>query len=133
MTTTPQNHLTERFDEALVYASRIHRDQRRKGADIPYISHLLGVAAIAIENASEFGNAAVIYTQDGDAAQRFTEGARSGMVGVNVGVPVPREPFGFGGWNASRFGAGDITGTGSISFWTQAKKITSHWIHTDEN
>ena len=90
-------------------------------------------AAIAIENASEFGNAAVIYTQDGDAAQRFTEGARSGMVGVNVGVPVPREPFGFGGWNESRFGAGDITGTGSISFWTQAKKITSHWIHTDEN
>jgi malonate-semialdehyde dehydrogenase (acetylating)/methylmalonate-semialdehyde dehydrogenase len=90
-------------------------------------------AAIAIENASEFGNAAVIYTQDGDAAQRFTEGARSGMVGVNVGVPVPREPFGFGGWNKSRFGAGDITGTRSISFWTQAKKITSHWIHTDEN
>ncbi len=89
-------------------------------------------AALAIENASEFGNAAVIYTQDGDAARQFTEGARSGMVGVNVGVPVPREPFGFGGWNASRFGAGDITGTGSISFWTQAKKITSHWIHTDE-
>ena len=50
MTTTPQNHLTERFDEALVYASCIHRDQRRKGADIPYVSHLLGVAAIAIEN-----------------------------------------------------------------------------------
>lgn len=50
MTTTPKNHLTERFDEALVYASCIHRDQRRKGADIPYVSHLLGVAAIAIEN-----------------------------------------------------------------------------------
>ena len=88
-------------------------------------------AAIAIENESPFGNAAVVYTQDGDAAQRFTEGARSGMVGINVGVPVPREPFGFGGWNDSRFGAGDITGTGSISFWTQAKKITSHWIHRD--
>ena len=50
MTTTPKDHLTERFDEALVYASCIHRDQRRKGADIPYVSHLLGVAAIAIEN-----------------------------------------------------------------------------------
>ena len=50
MTTTPKNYLTERFDEALVYASCIHRDQRRKGADIPYVSHLLGVAAIAIEN-----------------------------------------------------------------------------------
>ena len=50
MTTTQRNHLTDRFDEALAYASRIHRDQRRKGADIPYVSHLLGVAAIAIEN-----------------------------------------------------------------------------------
>ena len=50
MTTTPKNHLTDRFDHALAYASRIHRDQRRKGADIPYVSHLLGVAAIAIEN-----------------------------------------------------------------------------------
>ena len=50
MTTDPNTHLTERFDDALAYASRIHRAQRRKGADIPYVSHLLGVAAIAIEN-----------------------------------------------------------------------------------
>ncbi len=50
MTTDSNNHLTERFDDALAYASRIHRAQRRKGADIPYVSHLLGVAAIAIEN-----------------------------------------------------------------------------------
>ncbi|PZU14670.1 MAG: phosphohydrolase [Citromicrobium sp.] len=50
MTTNPNTHLTERFDDALAYASRIHRAQRRKGADIPYVSHLLGVAAIAIEN-----------------------------------------------------------------------------------
>lgn len=50
MTIDPNNHLTERFDDALAYASRIHRAQRRKGADIPYVSHLLGVAAIAIEN-----------------------------------------------------------------------------------
>ncbi|TMM44974.1 HD domain-containing protein [Qipengyuania marisflavi] len=50
MTTNSTNQLSERFDDALVYASRIHRDQRRKGADIPYVSHLLGVAAIAIEN-----------------------------------------------------------------------------------
>ena len=42
--------LTERFDDALAYASRIHRMQKRKGSEIPYVSHLLGVAAIAIEN-----------------------------------------------------------------------------------
>ena len=46
---------------------------------------------------------------------------------VNVGVPVPREPFSFGGWNESRFGVGDITGRGSIEFWTQSKKMTTKW------
>jgi malonate-semialdehyde dehydrogenase (acetylating)/methylmalonate-semialdehyde dehydrogenase len=49
------------------------------------------------------------------------------MVGVNVGVPVPREPFSFGGWNESRFGVGDITGKSSISFWTKLKKTTTKW------
>jgi malonate-semialdehyde dehydrogenase (acetylating)/methylmalonate-semialdehyde dehydrogenase len=49
------------------------------------------------------------------------------MIGVNVGVPVPREPFGFGGWNDSKYGVGDITGKSSIGFWTQAKKITTRW------
>ena len=84
--------------------------------------------AIAVENASSYGNAAVVYTQDGQVAREFTDRANAGMVGVNVGVPVPREPFGFGGWNDSRFGVGDITGRGSIPFWTQSKKITSHWV-----
>jgi malonate-semialdehyde dehydrogenase (acetylating)/methylmalonate-semialdehyde dehydrogenase len=49
------------------------------------------------------------------------------MIGVNLGVPVPREPFGFGGWNASRYGVGDITGRSSIEFWTQSKKVTTTW------
>lgn len=40
---------TDRFDEALAYASRLHRAQVRKGSGIPYVSHLLGVASLAIE------------------------------------------------------------------------------------
>lgn len=84
--------------------------------------------AVQLENASPYGNAAVVYTQDGQVAREFADRASAGMIGVNVGVPVPREPFGFGGWNDSRFGVGDITGRGSIQFWTQPKKITSHWI-----
>jgi malonate-semialdehyde dehydrogenase (acetylating)/methylmalonate-semialdehyde dehydrogenase len=51
----------------------------------------------------------------------------AGMVGVNVGVPVPREPFSFGGWNESRFGSHDITGKSSIGFWTYLKKTTTKW------
>jgi malonate-semialdehyde dehydrogenase (acetylating)/methylmalonate-semialdehyde dehydrogenase len=49
------------------------------------------------------------------------------MIGVNVGVPVPREPFGFGGWGDSAFGAGDITGRSSIEFWTRTRKTTTKW------
>jgi malonate-semialdehyde dehydrogenase (acetylating)/methylmalonate-semialdehyde dehydrogenase len=83
--------------------------------------------ALAIENASPYGNAASVFTESGGAARYVAERASSGMVGVNIGVPVPREPFSFGGWNESKFGVGDITGRGSIEFWTQAKKITSRW------
>ncbi len=84
-------------------------------------------AALAVENASPFGNAASVYTESGGVARKVMERASAGMVGVNVGVPVPREPFSFGGWNESRFGVGDITGRGSIEFWTQSKKMTTKW------
>jgi len=83
--------------------------------------------ALAVENASPYGNAASVFTESGGVARRVMERASAGMVGVNVGVPVPREPFSFGGWNDSKFGAGDITGRGSIEFWTQAKKMTTKW------
>jgi malonate-semialdehyde dehydrogenase (acetylating)/methylmalonate-semialdehyde dehydrogenase len=83
--------------------------------------------ALAIENASPYGNAASVFTESGGLARYVTERARAGMVGVNVGVPVPREPFSFGGWNESKFGVGDITGRDSIEFWTKAKKTTTKW------
>lgn len=83
--------------------------------------------ALAIENASPYGNAASVFTESGATARYVMERASAGMVGVNVGVPVPREPFSFGGWNESRFGVGDITGRGSIEFWTRSKKLTTKW------
>ncbi|MEE3285334.1 MAG: CoA-acylating methylmalonate-semialdehyde dehydrogenase [Planctomycetota bacterium] len=83
--------------------------------------------ALEIERRSPFGNAAAIYTRDGGAAREFASRATSGMIGVNIGVPVPREPFGFGGWNDSRFGVGNITGEESVAFWTQSRKVTSRW------
>ena len=83
--------------------------------------------AIKIENRSKYGNASSVYTQDGKLADYVTERVSAGMVGVNIGVPVPREPFSFGGWNDSRFGVGDITGRSSINFWTRLKKRTSKW------
>jgi malonate-semialdehyde dehydrogenase (acetylating)/methylmalonate-semialdehyde dehydrogenase len=83
--------------------------------------------ALAIENNNPYGNAAAVYTSSGKVAQTFVERAGAGMIGVNIGVPVPREPFAFGGWYDSRFGEGDISGFGAIDFWSQAKKITSKW------
>lgn len=83
--------------------------------------------ALAIENASPYGNAASVFTQNGGLARYVIERASAGMIGVNVGVPVPREPFSFGGWNQSKFGAGDITGKSSIEFWTKLKKSTTKW------
>ena len=83
--------------------------------------------AIKIENRNPYGNAASVFTQSGGLARYVMEHASAGMIGVNIGVPVPREPFSFGGWNDSRFGAGDITGKSSIEFWTKLKKTTIKW------
>jgi malonate-semialdehyde dehydrogenase (acetylating) / methylmalonate-semialdehyde dehydrogenase len=83
--------------------------------------------ALAVENASPYGNAASVFTRQGGLAREVAERASAGMIGINVGVPVPREPFSFGGWNESKFGAGDITGHGSIEFWTRSKKTTTRW------
>ena len=83
--------------------------------------------ALAIENASPYGNAASVFTQNGAMARYIIDRASAGMIGVNVGVPVPREPFSFGGWNESKFGVGDITGKSSIEFWTKLKKSTTKW------
>lgn len=47
-------------------------------------------AAIAIENANPYGNAACIYTEKGANAEWFTKRFRAAMLGVNIGIPVPR-------------------------------------------
>lgn len=83
--------------------------------------------AISIENSSNYGNAASVFTQSGSMARQVMDRASAGMIGVNIGVPVPREPFSFGGWNESKFGVCDITGESSIEFWTQLKKTSVKW------
>jgi (p)ppGpp synthase/HD superfamily hydrolase len=42
--------LSERFDEALLYASRHHREQLRKGSRVPYMTHLMSVSALVMEH-----------------------------------------------------------------------------------
>jgi len=88
--------------------------------------------AIKIENNSPYGNAASVFTQSGKAASYITSKVSAGMTGVNIGVPVPREPFAFGGWNESKFGVTDITGKSAINFWTRVKKTTTKWNPEDK-
>ncbi|HUS64067.1 MAG TPA: CoA-acylating methylmalonate-semialdehyde dehydrogenase [Kofleriaceae bacterium] len=83
--------------------------------------------ALALSERNQYGNATSVFTTSGAVARYVAERAQSGMVGVNIGVPVPREPFSFGGTKASRFGAGDITGRGGVELWTHLKKITTKW------
>ncbi len=42
--------LSERFIEALVFASQLRANQTRKGSGVPYIAHLIGVASIVLEH-----------------------------------------------------------------------------------
>jgi malonate-semialdehyde dehydrogenase (acetylating)/methylmalonate-semialdehyde dehydrogenase len=89
--------------------------------------------AMEIENSVEYGNACSVFTTNGGFADRVSREASTGMVGVNVGVPVPREPYSFGGINASKFGHGDITGPYSLDFWSNIKKVTTKWEMQSDN
>lgn len=90
--------------------------------------------AMEIQNSSEYGNACSVFTTSGPMAEKVATMAQCGMFGVNVGVPVPREPFSFGGVKSSKFGHGDITGEHSLDFWTNVKKITTKWeLQSDNN
>lgn len=90
--------------------------------------------AIALEHQSIYGNACSVFTTSGAVAEYVASKARAGMIGINVGVPVPREPFSFGGSQESKFGHGDITGHGGIEFWSALKKVTRKWqIQSDHN
>lgn len=90
--------------------------------------------AMAFEKKNPYGNAVSIFTSSGSAARYVAEKATAGMVGINIGVPVPREPFSFGGSKDSKFGPNDITGESALEFWTQRKKITTKWVdHADRS
>ncbi len=90
--------------------------------------------ALALEAANPFGNATSVFTTSGKVARHVAQHASNGMIGINIGVPVPREPFSFGGTKESKFGACDITGTSAVEFWTSLKKVTTKWAtHADNN
>jgi malonate-semialdehyde dehydrogenase (acetylating) / methylmalonate-semialdehyde dehydrogenase len=90
--------------------------------------------AMQFERQNRYGNAVSIFTSSGSSARYVSERASSSMVGINIGVPVPREPFSFGGSKDSKYGSHDITGESVVDFWTMKKKITTKWAdHADKS
>jgi len=87
---------------------------------------------LALMNANEFGNGSVIYTQSGFYAREFARRTHAGMVGVNVGIPVPLGMFGFTGHKNSFFGDLHTMGTDGVRFFTELKTVTSHWFSEEE-
>jgi malonate-semialdehyde dehydrogenase (acetylating)/methylmalonate-semialdehyde dehydrogenase len=83
---------------------------------------------LAIMNASEFANGSVIYTQNGYYARDFAHRTHAGMVGINVGIPVPVGIFGFTGHKNSFFGDLHVMGKDGVRFFTEVKNVTSTWF-----
>ena len=83
--------------------------------------------ALALVNASPYGNGTAIFTADGGAARRFQREVEVGMIGINVPIPVPMAYYSFGGWKASLFGDTHAHGMEGIHFFTRGKVITSRW------
>ena len=83
---------------------------------------------IAIMNANPFANGSCIFTQSGYYSRKFVMDTDGGMVGVNVGIPVPTAYFPFSGNKDSFFGDLHVLGRDGIRFFTRAKTVTTHWF-----
>ncbi|MGW1037186.1 CoA-acylating methylmalonate-semialdehyde dehydrogenase [Streptomyces antibioticus] len=83
--------------------------------------------ALRLPSEHPYGNGVAIFTRDGDTARDFTRRVNTGMVGVNVPIPVPVAYHTFGGWKRSGFGDLNQHGPDAIRFYTRTKTVTSRW------
>jgi len=83
--------------------------------------------ALALVNATPYGNGSAIFTSDGGAARRYCDEVEAGMVGVNVPIPVPMAYYSFGGWKQSLFGDTHAHGEHGVHFYTRTKAVTARW------
>ncbi|MGZ6705573.1 MAG: CoA-acylating methylmalonate-semialdehyde dehydrogenase [Solirubrobacteraceae bacterium] len=84
--------------------------------------------AIAIVNASRFGNGTSIFTESGAAVRRYRHEVQAGMIGVNIGVAAPVAFFPFSGWKDSFLGDLHAHGPDAVDFYTRKKTVTSRWL-----
>ncbi len=84
--------------------------------------------AIAIVNASRFGNGTSIFTESGASVRRYRHEIEAGMIGVNIGVAAPVAFFPFSGWKDSFLGDLHAHGPDAVDFFTRKKTVTSRWF-----
>lgn len=87
---------------------------------------------LAIMNRNPYANGSVIFTQSGYFAREFVRHTDGGMVGVNVGIPVPVGFFPFAGHKASFFGDLHCLGKDAYRFFTESKCVTTRWFDEEE-
>ncbi|MEU2953475.1 CoA-acylating methylmalonate-semialdehyde dehydrogenase [Streptomyces xanthochromogenes] len=83
--------------------------------------------ALRLPSEHPYGNGVALFTRDGDTARDFTRRVNTGMVGINVPIPVPVAYHTFGGWKRSGFGDLNQHGPDSVRFYTRTKTVTSRW------
>lgn len=96
--------LTGCFEDALVFAARLHREQRRKGSGIPYVSHLLAVAALVVEHGENEDEAIAALLHDAiedqggegvrdEILRRFGAGVTEIVEGCTDSQVIPKPPW----------------------------------------
>ena len=88
---------------------------------------------LEIMNNNPFANGSVIFTQSGYYAREFARNTDGGMVGVNVGIPVPVGFFSFTGHKDSFFGDLHCLGKDAFRFFTEQKTVTTKWFTQEES
>ena len=88
--------------------------------------------AIAIVNASRFGNGTSIFTENAAAVRRYRHDVEAGMIGVNIGVAAPVAFFPFSGWKDSFLGDLHAHGPDAVEFYTRKKTVTSRYFSSGQ-
>jgi len=83
---------------------------------------------LELMNKNPFANGSVIFTQNGHYSREFAKRTDGGMVGINVGIPVPVGVFPFSGHKNSFFGDLHTLGKDGVRFFTQTKTVTTRWF-----
>jgi malonate-semialdehyde dehydrogenase (acetylating)/methylmalonate-semialdehyde dehydrogenase len=94
-----------------------------------YIKRVSGFdEGVELINNSRYANGASIFTRSGYYSREFARRIDAGMVGINVGIPVPISVFPFSGHKNSFFGDLHVMGKDGIAFFTETKAVTTYWF-----